>query len=425
MAQVNRKFIADNAAADEKIRLDNNSTLRSRNAANSADVDILKVNASDEVSVGSNLVNVNLEASNMVVSANQLDIETTGSNLTIDSAGNLSLTANTSTVDLFGDASTAVSLKFYDNNNSNYVGLKAPGTVSVNASFTLPGVDGTSGQVLSTDGSGNLSFVPAGGGGATTELDNLTTTDINADLLFNKANALIKTKDASAATEKLLIRTGDSSAAKAGDMEIFTGSSAANFNTGKIDISTDSATGTGNAGAIVLSTGVADSGNGGDVEIYAGSSTSGTHGKVVVSGQFVDILDGFTSASGTLRIFDDTQAEYLAFTSPTGLAASVTWTLPTSDGNSGEVLFTNGSGVLGWSPIRTWARETFTLSAGDITAGNVVLTNSPVVESVILVASGLVSDYGTDYSITGNTLDFSTHTPAFIAGDVINVQYQY
>lgn len=45
------------------------------------------------------------------------------------------------------------------------VTLKAPtsGTVT----YTLPGADGTSGQVLSTNGSGTLSWASAGGGGAT------------------------------------------------------------------------------------------------------------------------------------------------------------------------------------------------------------------------------------------------------------------
>lgn len=45
------------------------------------------------------------------------------------------------------------------------VALQAPETISTDVTFTLPGADGTSGQVLQTDGSGNLSFATAGGGG--------------------------------------------------------------------------------------------------------------------------------------------------------------------------------------------------------------------------------------------------------------------
>ena len=54
-------------------------------------------------------------------------------------------------------------LRLADTDSSNYVGFKAPGTVSANKVWVLPAADGTSGQVLSTDGSGTLSFASAGG----------------------------------------------------------------------------------------------------------------------------------------------------------------------------------------------------------------------------------------------------------------------
>lgn len=49
-------------------------------------------------------------------------------------------------------------LRLADADSSNYVGFKSPATVSTNKVWTLPSTDGTSGQVLSTDGSGTLSF---------------------------------------------------------------------------------------------------------------------------------------------------------------------------------------------------------------------------------------------------------------------------
>jgi hypothetical protein len=50
-------------------------------------------------------------------------------------------------------------------NGTNYVGLKAPASITANLSWTLPAADGLSGQFLSTDGSGVLSWVtPAGAG---------------------------------------------------------------------------------------------------------------------------------------------------------------------------------------------------------------------------------------------------------------------
>lgn len=62
-------------------------------------------------------------------------------------------------------------LTFNDLNNSNYLAFKAPANVTTNYTYTLPGADGTGGQVLSTDGSGILSWITvsggSGGGGTT------------------------------------------------------------------------------------------------------------------------------------------------------------------------------------------------------------------------------------------------------------------
>ena len=48
--------------------------------------------------------------------------------------------------------------RFQDTSGGQYVALKAPATVSSNVTFTLPAADGSSGQVIKSDGSGNLSF---------------------------------------------------------------------------------------------------------------------------------------------------------------------------------------------------------------------------------------------------------------------------
>lgn len=50
-------------------------------------------------------------------------------------------------------------VRMYDTDSSNYVALRAPGTVSSNVTWTLPGTDGTANQVLKTDGAGVLGWV--------------------------------------------------------------------------------------------------------------------------------------------------------------------------------------------------------------------------------------------------------------------------
>jgi hypothetical protein len=55
-------------------------------------------------------------------------------------------------------------LRLGDTTGGEYVGLKAPGTVSSSVTFTLPGADGSADEFLKTDGSGNLTFAEVSGG---------------------------------------------------------------------------------------------------------------------------------------------------------------------------------------------------------------------------------------------------------------------
>jgi hypothetical protein len=61
-------------------------------------------------------------------------------------------------------------LRLADTDSTHYVGFKAPGTVSTNRIWTLPSADGTSGQTLSTNGSGTLSWSTPAAGAAFSEL---------------------------------------------------------------------------------------------------------------------------------------------------------------------------------------------------------------------------------------------------------------
>ena len=54
-------------------------------------------------------------------------------------------------------------IRFADADSSNYVALQAPATVASNLTLTLPATDGSSGQALTTNGSGALAFATIGG----------------------------------------------------------------------------------------------------------------------------------------------------------------------------------------------------------------------------------------------------------------------
>jgi len=63
--------------------------------------------------------------------------------------------------------------EFAASGNSAVV-LKAPGALDTDVTYILPGSDGTDGQVLQTDGSGNLSFATVSGGGGPAILGNIS-----------------------------------------------------------------------------------------------------------------------------------------------------------------------------------------------------------------------------------------------------------
>ena len=103
------------------------------------------------------------------------DLDVNGNVITSASNGVVEITPDgTGTVNLGGNTNSAT-LKFYDDDNSNFVALKAPATASLtaNVTFTLPVEDGGQDQVLKTDGSGQLGWATAASGGAS-DLDGLS-----------------------------------------------------------------------------------------------------------------------------------------------------------------------------------------------------------------------------------------------------------
>ena len=76
------------------------------------------------------------------------------------------------------NVTAAGEIRLEDSSGGEYVSLKAPSTVASNVSFTLPAADGSTGQVMKTDGSGNLGFVSINTPGAAASF---TQVDITAE----------------------------------------------------------------------------------------------------------------------------------------------------------------------------------------------------------------------------------------------------
>lgn len=73
--------------------------------------------------------------------------------------------------------------------NNNYVGFKAPDVITTDTMWTLPDADGTAGQVLSTDGSGTLSWTTASGSSADSFSTWMRTGNGSGDAAINADNS--------------------------------------------------------------------------------------------------------------------------------------------------------------------------------------------------------------------------------------------
>ena len=120
-------------------------------------------NNGDRLFIGEGGVDGNGDANNITVIGGQYfadKLDHVDGTLTASSA----LTADSnSAIDTIkiGNSTTVggtVQLNEGTNNGSNFIALKAPNAVTTSTTFTLPDGDGSANQVLTTDGSGSLSF---------------------------------------------------------------------------------------------------------------------------------------------------------------------------------------------------------------------------------------------------------------------------
>ena len=177
-------------------------------------------------------------------------------------------------------------------NGAYTVSLRAPDELTDYVTLTLPTSHGDAGQVLSTDGAGNLSWV------ASTPSN--VVTSVNG---YSGPSVTLNAADVGAV-------------AKAGDTM---------------------------TGVLVM-------------------APSGT-----LAGQAGKIAFRELAANGT---------DSITLSAPDSLAASVSFTLPAADGGAGEVLATNGSGVLSFIPIPSAPFSSVNTRTGAVVVGELVHPNA-------------------------------------------------
>jgi hypothetical protein len=191
---------------------------------------------------------------------------------------------------------------------------------SGNISSVAPG---TSGNVLTSNGTTWTSAAPSGGG-ANTALSNLTTTSVNETLnmaatktLVLKNNVALIGRNAGDTGDVPMIRTAG------GDGSVYIGNDAGGFSFIQVDESF--------MNIAVQSGGVIDGG-------------------IDINTEYINLFGD--SVGGTpvdLIFWAGDQNETITLKAPLTIAASYTLTLPVDDGTSGQFLQTNGAGVLSWA----------------------------------------------------------------------------
>lgn len=209
-------------------------------------------------------------------------------------------------------------------NGTNYAAIQAPSSLAADYTLTLPVDDGTANQVLSTDGSGALSWTnyavtPTTAGNVYSD-----GTSLQSVAFSGNGNKIFGVDSAGTTEEAKTLAVGTS------------GTDFAIANTaGTITFNLPSASSTAR-GAVTTAT-----------QSFAGTKT----------------FDNSVNFSSTVSLNNQNQARFLeatgsgsnyaAIQSPTTLAADYTLTLPVDDGTSNQVLTTNGSGVLSWTTPST------------------------------------------------------------------------
>lgn len=241
--------------------------------------------ASSPAPAGAVMIGGNTVAATLTIGTNNLH----ALNLETNNTTRVAIGATTGAITFYGAVSAREDIQLedqhqivFEDSGSNTVALYAPTTISTSYALALPTADGLAGQVLTTDGAGQLSWSSGG-------------TPSSAVLIGGNAVA----------------STLNVGTTNAHDLRLIVG------NTPRVSIA--QATGIVTmSGALVVSNGVT-------------------------------AQDDIMLENQHRVVFGDTGSNTVALRAPTTIGTSYALTLPTADGTSGQVLTTDGSGNLSWS----------------------------------------------------------------------------
>lgn len=338
-------------------------------------------------------------------------------------------------------ASSTDGLKFFDRDGSkNYVEIRSADALTQNYTFTLPQSYGTAGQVLKTDGMGGLSWITPAAGGSSA-IESIITSDSsglsgggnagNLSLSVNLDNNFFELS-----TNRITLKNQGVDAAKLkihpwhftdnlGQLQLILGAGLENTMLGT-SIKTDGSTITLN-GSGALEVGSIPAAKITGLVIPNTSDHLGNHTateklnmnnfqvsnlaeptlttdaatknyvdtQILSAGDFKK--DGSVALTGSLK-FQNGEHQTLALSMPATVPGDYSLTLPATSGTAGQVLSTDGSGILSWLTLAVPATPP---TANGTTDGLLSAADwTTFTQKQSALPSGLSSDYiGGDHQL--------------------------
>lgn len=327
----------------------------------------------------------------------------TGAFTTLTASSTLGVAGHTTLT----NTGTASELRFNEpsGSGSNYTAFKAAAQAA-NVTYTLPTADGTSGQVLATNGSGTLSWTTVSGGGGASSLDGLSdakfggTNFTNSILLGNQSTGTLDDAYDNVGLGSSVFSALTSSFGSTGiGAESLSSLTIGTENT-SVGAYSMSFTTTGMRNVSVGTSSFQNNTTGdGNVAIgYSALNTNITGNYNTAIGFQAEIgSNGLTNAtaignSATVNASNKIQLGNSSVTSVStyGKLTTGTVTYPNTDGTSGQVLSTNGSGTLSWAtPSATVADASLTSAKfyARTLSSNTTLTAS----DFMIIANGAIT----------------------------------
>jgi len=334
--------------------------------------------------------------------ANSLTFTTTGTtNLTLPTSGTVATTGNTVTSLSFGTTG------FTPNTATNGV-ITVAGTLSAANGGT--GVANNALNTITFTGNYSLGLTLNSNTSVTLPTTGTLATLAGSETLTNKTingsnNTITNVSLSTGITGTLGVGnggTGNTSTPTNGQLLIGNGSG---FSLAALTAGSNITITNSSGGITIASTGGGTPGGSNTQIQFNNSSSFGGSANFTWDGTNVQI-----GATGALRFADTDSSNYVAFKAAGTVASNVTWTLPSADGTNGQVLSTDGSGVLSWVTGGGGGSGSFTTYTytGNGSTTSYAAESGITVDSVLVMENGVVQEPTQDYTISSSNVVFTT-----------------